>query len=88
MPLTEPKGEQPRGEEPALIQFAGCRENSYSYGDGNGGEWTSALIKTFKVGMTWRGWFDEASRIPKRQKPQWVEFGPVDDCFRNGKAMQ
>ncbi len=73
---------------PSLIQFAGCRENNVSYGNSNGGEWTSALVSVFKPELTWREWFEKAARIPRKQTPQWVEYGPVDDAFRYGKVMQ
>ena len=73
---------------PSLIQFAGCRENNVSYGSSTGGEWTSALVSAFNPELSWREWFDKAARIPRKQAPQWVEYGPVTDAFRNGKVMQ
>ena len=72
---------------PALIQFAGCRESNVSYGSSNGGEWTSALITSFSPELSWREWFDRASKIPRKQVPQWVEYGPVNDNFRNGRVF-
>ena len=77
-----------REEGPSLIQFAGCRENNVSYGSSNGGEWTSALIQTFDSGLSWRQWFETASKVPRKQSPQWVEYGPVTDSFRNGKVFK
>lgn len=72
-----------------LIQFAGCREESYSYGTDAGGTWTLALKATFKPGISYRQWFDAAAaRMPKNQKPVWVEYGAVQDAFRNGRAMK
>ncbi len=75
-------------DKPSLIQFAGCRENRYSYGDSSGGEWTNALITSYEPNLSWRMWFDKASRLPRNQTPQWVEYGPVTDEFRHGKVFE
>lgn len=72
-----------------LIQFAGCREDSYSYGAASGGTWTQSLLSTLKPALTWRQWFDAASgKMPANQIPQWVEFGAVTDQFRNAPIFQ
>jgi hypothetical protein len=71
------------GWDGALIQFAGCREDSYSYGGAAGGKWTRALDRAFAQATTLRQWFDLAKRATdERQQPQWVEFGNVTDAFR------
>jgi len=72
-----------------LIQFAGCRENNYSYGSATGGTWTQSLLAAYDDGLTWRGWFDAAAkRMPSNQSPQWVEYGNVTDDFRYGKVLR
>jgi hypothetical protein len=75
------------GWDGALIQFAGCRESSYSYGSNTGGTWTQALLATLHGGQTWRSWFAAAAakvtRDRGRQEPVWVEYGNVTDEFRN-----
>lgn len=66
-----------------LIQMAACREDSFSYGEAAGGEFTCALRAAYAGAATTRAWFDTAKRaMPERQQPQWVEFGSVEDDFR------
>ena len=72
-----------------LIQFAGCREDSYSYGADRGGTWTQSLVGVFNTNLTWQSWFDNAKSImPNNQVPQWVEGFQVTDEFRNGPVLQ
>lgn len=72
-----------------LIQFAGCRESSYSYGSNTGGTWTQSLLGVYKDTLTWRSWFDFGkARMPGNQVPQWVEYGAVQDTFRNGAVLK
>lgn len=72
-----------------LIQFAGCREETYSYGAETGGTWTQNLLSNFSNGISWREWYDKAAAaMPVSQVPVWVEFGPVDNEFRNKEALK
>ena len=72
-----------RGWDGELIQFAGCREDSYSYGTSAGGAWTTALDGQYPQAATLRAWFDLAIKtMAPDQQPQWVEFGNVTDAFR------
>jgi hypothetical protein len=78
-----------KGWDGELIQFAGCREDSYSYGEASGGAWTTALDQAFPKATTLRAWFDAAKKtMPERQQPQWVEFGNVTDAFRFSVPLQ
>lgn len=66
-----------------LIEFAGCREDAYSYGGAEGGKWSLALAGAYGFAPTLRAFFDAAKKnTPDRQQPQWVECGPVTDAFR------
>lgn len=72
-----------------LIQFAGCREASYSYGGSTGGTWTQSLLEAYKDTLTWKSWFDAGKlKMPGNQVPQWVEYGDVQDTFRNGAVLK
>jgi hypothetical protein len=72
-----------------LIQFAGCREDNYSYGASAGGTWTQSLLRKYSDNLTWRGWFDSSIAImPGNQVPQWVEYGSVQDSFRTGQVLK
>lgn len=78
-----------RGWGGQLIQFAGCRENNYSYGSNVGGTWTMSLLGAFNTNLTWKGWFDEGKKkMPANQIPQFVEFGAVQETFRNGSVLK
>lgn len=69
-----------------ILQFAGCRENSYSYGSTEGGTWTTCLLQTFNSELTWKQWFEAAkSRMPANQIPVLVE---ENSSFKSGKVMQ
>jgi len=77
------------GWDGQLIQFAGCREASYSYGSSTGGTWSQNLLSTFSPTLTWRQWFDKAAaKMPSSQVPVWVEYGNITDGFRNGTALK
>ena len=75
-----------------LIQFAGCREASYSYGGSSGGSWSQdlLLVQDTMSNLTWRSWFDQGRALmdTAQQDPQWVEYGDVRDYFRNGPALK
>lgn len=72
-----------------LIQFAGCREASYSYGAERGGTWTQSLLGVLNTNMSWISWFEQAKSImPNNQVPQWVEYGDVQDYFRYGNVLK
>jgi hypothetical protein len=77
------------GWQGQLIQFAGCREASYSYGGNSGGTWTQSLLRVYHANFTWRQWFDVGlSKMPSNQVPQWVEGFQVQDSFRNGPVLK
>lgn len=87
--VAKPMIDYARGWDGQLIQFAGCREADYSYGATEGGTWTQSLIPEFKAELTWRQWFDAAkAKMPENQVPVWVEFGDVQDSFRNGQVLK
>lgn len=71
-----------------IIEFSGCKEMSYSYGDNSGGVWTSALSETFKSSLSWFEWFNSAkAKMTANQEPVWCEYN-VLETFKNGKVMQ
>ncbi len=70
-----------------LIQFAGCHEDNYSYGDLTGGRWTTALDNTLKSDLTWQQWFEAAAKkMPSEQEPVLVQFG--GGTFVNNSVMR
>jgi hypothetical protein len=65
----------PRGWGGQMIQWAGCRQNSWSYGDKDGGTWTQTLeeVLTWKKACTRIELFDEGiARMPADQEPVWT----------------
>lgn len=74
-------------EDLAVIQLAGCREASYSYGSAIGGTWTQTLLEEQRA--TWSDWFEAAkAKMPAKQTPTWVEFGPVTPADRTRDVLQ
>jgi hypothetical protein len=72
-----------------LIQIAGCREDSYSYGDESGGTLTQTLDANLSSSESLIEWFDRTkAAMPNIQKPEWVEFGDVKDSFRSVKTLR
>lgn len=66
----------------SLVQFAGCREASYSYSIDavQGGTWTQALLANKSA--TWNAWFfAAANKMPKRQTPVLVKCGDVETAL-------
>lgn len=71
------------GFDGEIIQLAGCREESYSFGGDTGGTWTTTFLKYRDCGMTLTQWFEQAKKeMPDNQVPVWVEYGNVSDEFR------
>lgn len=70
-----------------LIQIAMCREESYSYGNYDGGTGTQALLRARKdkIGRLAAYWMTLQYINTEKQEPQWVEYGAVSDMFRNGE---
>lgn len=85
----KPRVVAPRGWAGQLISLGACADGKFSYGDNSGGQWTTALRKAWRDGISWRQWFDQAAAlIPATQRPVWSEIGQVVDGYRNGKALQ
>lgn len=70
--------------EYGLFWFAGCADGRSSYGDDQGGEWTEALHKYLRVGMTPEEWFAAAAkRMPRYQQPLLQQVGRIEPWFRS-----
>ena len=69
-----------------LILISGCTEKGTSQSTGNGGVLTRAMLGSGPKGKTPITWYRKAIKsIPKKvQQPQYVEYGNVNDKFRNG----
>lgn len=79
----------PRSFAGALIHYGGCPDGQSSYGSDSGGVFTSALNDTYKPGLTYKTWFEQAAkRVDSGQVSQYVEYGNVTDEFRNREALK
>jgi len=79
-----------RGEwEGQLIQNAGCREESYSYGiEGYGGTWTQTLDDKRVAGISRLEWFEAAkAEMPANQEPVFATYN-ASEAFINGEALR
>ena len=66
----------------SMIHFGGCSDGRYSYGDQNGGEFTTQLIRVARRArrpISYREWFRRAAgRMPKYQTPSMALWGQED----------
>lgn len=75
-----------------LIHLGGCRDGFGSEGYQHGGAFSIALCEAWQNGA-FRGNFKDLHRricdlISSNQKPQYNEYGPVSDAFRDQKAFE
>lgn len=73
-----------RSEWPGqLLQLAGCREESYSYGAEAGGTWTQTLDAKRSVATSWTNLFVAARAVmPAEQEPVWTSYNASDNFVR------
>ncbi len=69
-----------RSFKASLLLFAGCSEGKVSFGSSAGGYFTTALVDSWREGITYEQWFDAAVKaMPKRpgqiQHPQITSYG-------------
>lgn len=74
-----------------LIHLGGCRDGFSSDGYRGGGAFTMALCEAWQDGA-FSGTFKELYKkicklIQSSQRPQYNEYGPVSDAFRNQRAF-
>lgn len=74
-----------------LIHLGGCRDGSTSAGYYGGGAFTMALCEAWNNGEfsgTYKNLHSKICELIRSdQKPQYSEYGPVADAFRNQKAF-
>lgn len=71
-------------EDVRILQFAGCREESYSYSidAASGGTWTQTLLAHTQ--LTWGAWYAAAAaNMPARQQPVLVKNGLVHSLLQS-----
>ncbi len=75
-----------------MIHMGGCRDGDTSSGYSTGGEFTTALCKTWNKGAfsgNYRAFYQQIlTLITSGQQPQFNEYGPVTDTFRNQKPFE
>jgi len=75
-----------------LIHYGGCRDGFTSSGNMGGGAFTIALCNAWANGAfegNYRQLLEKAaSQVTTGQIPQYNEYGPVSDMFRNSKPFQ
>jgi hypothetical protein len=75
-----------------MIHFGGCRDGFQSAGYFGGGDFTMALCAAWDNGF-FEGNYEELfywtdDYIESEQKPQYSEYGPVTEEFRNSRPFQ
>ena len=90
LPLTDKSVEDKMKAQ--LIHFGGCRDGSTSDGYHGGGAFTMALCRAWDDGAfqgNYRQLIDRAiALMHSQQKPQYNEYGPVGEAFRNARPFQ
>lgn len=70
----------------SLLHIGGCADGEASYGTDAGGTLTSAMMKTWRPGMTYAEWFEAVKAVmPKSQVPTLMEEGP---SFKHEEALK
>lgn len=78
----------PKGWAGQMVQWAGCRQNDYSYGDATGGTWTQTLNRHIRAGLTRLELFEVArGEMPPEQTPMWSEYRASEE-FKSGRVLQ
>jgi hypothetical protein len=88
--LRDPRVANRQGFRASMIVFAGCADGKSSFGDSQGGLWTTALIDAYTNGITYRAWFDSAVKKMSPtvdQLPKWTEYGNCTE-FANSPALE
>lgn len=85
--VSEARGRHDSSWEGSIVEYAGCREDKYSYGDAeNGGTWTGAMDDALETATSKRDWFEKAkAKMPKNQEPvlctynadEWLDKPPL-----------
>lgn len=89
--LVSPNFVSARSFKASLLLFAGCSDSKVSYGSSNGGFFTTALLDSWRDGITYEQWFDAACKaMPKwpnqMQVPQMTGYG--DTSWINQPALK
>lgn len=74
----------------ALIHYAGAADGRFSLGSKQGGVFTTALIDSWRDGVTYLDWFRLAAKLVDTSEhvPVYVEYGAVTDEFRNAGVFK
>ncbi|MBN2292584.1 MAG: caspase family protein [Pirellulales bacterium] len=75
-----------------MIHYGGCRDGGSSAGYQGGGTFTSGFCRAWSSGTFSGNYRDLYARIleelrGERQQPQFSEYGPVTDAFRNQRPF-
>jgi len=90
--ITSIERREPARMKAQLIHLGGCQDGSMAAGHMSGGEFTASLRAAWDEGR-FKGnyndfYYEIKSCVETKQKPQYKEYGPVTDEFRNSQPFQ
>lgn len=71
-----------------LIHFGGCDDGQSSYGDDQGGLFTTALLETWRPRRSYEQWFQAAKRRTPRAQVPTYRLHNAGDTFPGMRALQ
>lgn len=81
------ENEKSLGINAGLIHISGCKDDEYSYGYRDGGEFTKAMVKAWNNGFFSGNYFSFyqslLNNITSPQEPQYNEYGNVSSEFKS-----
>lgn len=71
------------GKEPDLLCISGCPDNTYSYGDANGGLLTNALLSKYREERTYNRVWELLHSDKELNAQEQVQFSEFGKSFKN-----
>ena len=71
-----------------MLCWSGCADNTYSYGDAGGGQFTNALFANYKNGITYNEWWNKMRRDETLCKYQLIKQTKMGFGFDDVKALE
>lgn len=71
-----------------MLCWSGCADNTYSYGDSTGGEFTNSFLSNYKHGMTYTELWNKMRRDERLNKFQLIKQTKIGFGFEDVKVME
>lgn len=71
-----------------MLCWSGCADNTYSYGDSGGGQFTNALLADYRNGITYDEWWNKMRRNEELCRYQLIKKTKIGFGFDGIKALE